>query len=270
VGIADRGLSLGRRLVGLAVLLPILLAVQYTASRGALVGLAVIVVVFSLQRFGLGRGAPLAAVGLVVLLLWGPGRTLEPAADEGPEPVPVAAAVPDTAAPIDQLVPRDTSALGRVDAWAKGLAMLAAHPLFGVGYSRFTDYNELVAHNSFVHIFAELGLLGAFFGAGMAYWYFAGLRAPPGEVPGGRRARALVLSGIGFFTMACFLSRQYDLVLYTLLGLGACHAALTRDADPDRPLATTLKDLRNIALVTAGGVVTMTLVVRALTRWSGG
>ena len=271
-GIADRGISLGRRLLGLAAVGPILLALQYTGSRGAWIGLAVIAVGFSLRRFGLARGAPVAALGLVVLLLtWRPGSAPEPGLGPGPGPGSqwlVAAALQDPVT--GQLLPESSSARLRLEAWSEGLAMLTARPLFGVGYSRFTDYNEIVAHNSFIHTFAELGLLGAFFGVGMVYWYFKGLGEPAGAASGGRRARALALCGIGFFTTVSFLSRQYDLVLYTLLGIGACHAAITQAAHPDRRLATTRRDLLNILLLTAGGIVALKLIVRVLTMWVRG
>lgn len=271
--IADRGIPRRRRLLGLTALVPILLAVQYTASRGALVGLAVIVVIFSLQRFGRVRGAAVASLGLVVLLLvWGPARDLDPWPDDEDEGPPrlLAASLDEPATGLDQLSPEDPSSRRRVEAWSEGLTMFTAHPLFGVGYSRFTDHTEFVAHNSFIHTFAELGLLGAFFGVGMVYWYFKGLREHASGAPGRRRARALALSGIGFFIMVSFLSRQYDLVLYTLLGLGACHAAVSRGADPDHRLAMTRRDLRNILLLTVGGIATIKLIVSVLTLWTRG
>jgi putative inorganic carbon (HCO3(-)) transporter len=269
-GIADREIPRGRRLLGLTALVPILLAVEYTTSRGALVGLAIIVVIFSLQRFGLVRGAPVACLGLVVLLVtWVPGRALD--AEPGEGSPQLLATSPDDALPgRDPLWPEDSSNRGRIEAWSEGLSMLTSHPLFGVGYSRFTDYNELVAHNSFIHTFAELGLLGAFFLVGMVYWYFKGLRADAGGASGARWARALTLSGIAFFTMVSFLSRQYDLVFYTLLGLGASHAAIVQGEDPDGRLVMTRRDLRNIVLLTAGGIVITKLVVRVLTMWTRG
>ena len=264
IWIADRDVFAGLRVLALAALALILVAVQYTGSRGALVGLAALVIAFSLRRFGLLRGAPLAVAGLLALLAWGPGRTLGPEEEDSRRVM--AASVQETVAGIDRVVPDDSSARGRIEAWSEGLTLLRAHPLFGVGYSRFTEFNELVAHNSFIHTFSELGLLGAFFGMGLAYWYFKGLRrrdadddAPPSLT------LALVLAGIGFFTMVSFLSRQYDLVLYTLLGLGACHAAIIQPADPERRIAMTWRDVRNIGLLTAGAIVVIKLVVTVLT-----
>ena len=41
--------------------------------------------------------------------------------------------------------------------------MLKSHPMTGVGYDQDTENHPPVAHNSFVHTFAELGLIGALF-----------------------------------------------------------------------------------------------------------
>ena len=57
--------------------------------------------------------------------------------------------------------------------------MLKSHPLTGVGYDQYTEYHYAVAHNSFVHTFAELGLIGAYIFVGMFYWYFKGLELDP-------------------------------------------------------------------------------------------
>ena len=70
----------------------------------------------------------------------------------------------------------ESSAQGRVQSWAEGLQMFKSHPLFGVGFGRYTDFNRLVAHNSFVHTLGELGFLGAFAFVGMGYWFFQSSR----------------------------------------------------------------------------------------------
>ena len=59
---------------------------------------------------------------------------------------------------------RDVSAGDdRVAAWAGGLMLIRSHPIFGVGFNRFSDFYEITAHNTFVVCAAELGLVGAFF-----------------------------------------------------------------------------------------------------------
>ncbi len=61
---------------------------------------------------------------------------------------------------IDTISASEESAHGRIEAWYEGFQMLKSSPLFGVGFDRFTEYNALTAHNSFVLALAELGVLG--------------------------------------------------------------------------------------------------------------
>lgn len=51
----------------------------------------------------------------------------------------------------------------RLEAWSTGLGLIKSHPIFGVGFKRFTEYYEITAHNSIVVCAAELGLVGLFF-----------------------------------------------------------------------------------------------------------
>jgi hypothetical protein len=51
---------------------------------------------------------------------------------------------------------------GRMEAWAVGIDLLKAHPLFGVGFQRFGEYFFITAHNTVVVCAAELGMFGLF------------------------------------------------------------------------------------------------------------
>jgi hypothetical protein len=51
---------------------------------------------------------------------------------------------------------------GRMEAWATGLDLLKSHPLFGVGFQRFSEYFYITAHNTVVVCAAELGMFGLF------------------------------------------------------------------------------------------------------------
>ena len=51
----------------------------------------------------------------------------------------------------------------RLEAWSTGLGLIKSHPIFGVGFKRFTEFYEITAHNSIVVCAAELGLIGLFF-----------------------------------------------------------------------------------------------------------
>lgn len=61
---------------------------------------------------------------------------------------------------------RDVSAetgADRMEAWSTGLQLIRSHPVFGVGYGRFSDYFYITAHNTVIVTAAEIGLVGLFF-----------------------------------------------------------------------------------------------------------
>ena len=139
----------------------------------------------------------------------------------------------------------DESSLSRVEAWYQGLQMVKSSPLWGVGYGNFTEHNHLVAHNSFMHCLAELGVVGYFFWMGMILVTFHDLwilsRAPRiGE--GGandsvdaefrRWARASALALLGFLAGALLLSRAYSTTLFVFLALPTALADVARRSWP--------------------------------------
>lgn len=130
----------------------------------------------------------------------------------------------------------EESAGGRIDAWAEGLNMLLTHPIFGVGYNRFTEFHTYTAHNSIVLGFAETGLVGYFVLLGLVVLTFkqldvAATLAPPGS-EGARMAVCLRASLVGYLACAMFLSRIYELNTYVLIAIAA---ASWRCAESDIP-----------------------------------
>jgi len=153
--------------------------------------------------------------------------------------------------------------------WAEGLAMFKSNPITGVGYGQFFENTALVAHNSFVHTLAELGFAGAFCLVGMFYWYFTGLRrGSSGAIQLDRWREALMASGAGVLGCAWFLSRQYVVVPYILLGVGT--AASTLSVPDPAILKTKAGDVRNILALTIGLIMIVYISVRTLAIWSGG
>lgn len=169
-----------------------------THSRGALVATAAVVFVGLQRRLGAFVSSlliVLAAAGALVLNATG-GRGFSS---------------------------QEESAAGRIDAWTEGLLMFRSHPLFGVGYGNFDDYNPLTAHNSFVLCFSELGFVGYFLWMSLivlALVELSSLAKRIGASPDQRLwGRAVSLGLIGFLVAAWFLSRTYQPCLYTVLGL---------------------------------------------------
>lgn len=109
-------------------------AMYLTHSRGGMLALMAVAVVAGRRRIGIG---PAVLIGLVLF------AGLTAAGFSGG---------------------RDVSAgEDRIEAWSTGIMLIRSHPLFGVGYNQFTDYNDITAHNTFVVLGAELGLIGLFF-----------------------------------------------------------------------------------------------------------
>ncbi len=102
-----------------------------THSRGSMVALMVLCMVAGRRKIGVIRSA-IIGVGLFVVLNfagYSGGRDVSAGED-------------------------------RMAAWASGLLLIRSHPIFGVGFNQFADFNEITAHNTFVVCAAELGLVG--------------------------------------------------------------------------------------------------------------
>ncbi len=133
--LSGRGGMMGlRRLFWLTVTGVLVYGVYLTDSRGALLALLAVMGIYIWQRKGLLIAGALGAMAVAVLL-----------------------ALPSRFSEIDA---EEESAQGRVESWYEGLQMFQSHPVFGVGPDQYTDYNPLTAHNSFVLILAETGIIG--------------------------------------------------------------------------------------------------------------
>ncbi len=163
---------------------------------------------------------------------------------------------------------KDESGAGRIEAWAEGLEMLKSSPLWGVGFESYTDYHDLVAHNSFVHCFAELGLIGYFFWLALIVLTWVGLSTVMHELddPEAEEIQAacgaLRLALVGFFVGCLFLSRSYGVVLFLMLGLGTALGDIARrEGLLDRQEHVVLW-LGRIGVIEAVSIVVVWFVVR--------
>jgi putative inorganic carbon (HCO3(-)) transporter len=231
----------GRLFGGLCLVL-LLWAIYLTNSRGGLVALAGTLLVFSALRFG-WRGVVVGGLVAAALLLVGPSR-------------------------IAALSAGDESAAGRIGAWRVGLDLLAARPVAGVGMGRFTDYNELTAHNSFVLALAELGIFGGVCWVALfvsAIWRaILALRAGP-DPADSLLAQAALASVAGYLIAAMFLSKTYFEVPFIYLGLLIVigrQLALTRGLEAQHRRYG--RDFAIAAGLTLLGIAAIALLVRVL------
>ena len=183
----------------------LLYGVFLTQSRGAIVGLVAVVFVLVYRRYGRNYALLLSPIVLVALIMGGGTGGREFSTSE-------------------------SSASGRLDAWSAGIEMLRSNPITGVGFGGFLDHHILTAHNSFVLVFAELGLIGYFFWFGLivvaAMELLAGYRA---RITSGTPPQELAFisqSFVGYLACAWFLSRSYSNSFFLLIGLTICAGRL--------------------------------------------
>lgn len=180
---------------------------MYTRSRGGLMSLGAACLAYVLLRFGRGWSILVGALGLLALpVIAGRQGDIDIEGGTGQE---------------------------RIQMWAEGLdAIKSPDIVFGIGQGLYADLAGLVAHNSYVHAFVELGLFGGTFFFGC--FFFAALALfrvtdPKLKLQNPELSRfapylAAVLTGwgVGLFS----LSRCYVVPTYMVIGMSASFIAL--------------------------------------------
>lgn len=142
---------------------------------------------------------------------------------------------------------------GRFEVWKRGLGYMAARPLFGVGADAFHQAEGRIsdlaerqqygiglkwssAHNAFIQIGAELGVLALLTFVSMLWLTLRNAWAASQEEAGatgaiglgtdGAMGQALVGSLVAFSVGGFFLSQAYAVILYVIVGLVAVLTAL--------------------------------------------
>ena len=279
VFLGSRGGMMGlRRLFWWIVAGILVYGIYLTDSRGTLLGLLLVMGLYVWQTRGVFVAGVLGTMAVGVLL-----------------------ALPSRFNEIDV---EEASAQGRVDSWYEGVQMFIGHPIFGVGPDMYSDYHHLTAHNSFVLVMAETGIIGytlwlAFilYGFRMMWAASRGMGQPAvrdeealeaeldaaaaaGEdvdallaaedareasIAEGRGiAMALMLSLTGFFTCAFFLSRSYVVILYLLAAVVVAHYVDMRRDDPSLPHFTLSKDFLLLPIIGVVATIGLMVVVKVL------
>ncbi len=164
----------------------------------------------------------------------------------------------------------------RIRMWAEGLdALKSPDILFGIGMGEYADLAGLVAHNSFVHAYVELGFFGGtlFFGC----FFFAALalhrlsQTTAGEIDAdvARFLPYMAAALAGWATGMLSLSRCYVVPTYLMFGLTTAYLNLaSRRRAADRPpivwnQAWVTRLVAGSAVVLAG----LFVFVRVFVRW---
>jgi hypothetical protein len=210
--IAERGTG-PARIVWLGPLLLFTFALTKTHSRGGFMALLTALVILLVGRFGWRRALPLliATLPAVFILFAGRQTNLSATSDTGQQ---------------------------RIQIWSDGLVLFRATPLFGIGQNRYAEVVGIVAHNSFVHAFVELGLFGGTLFLGAFYSAFASLgRLGRWESflhdPTLRRLRPYLLAIVASYGVGLLsLSRTYIVSTYLILGMASAYLKLALERSP--------------------------------------
>lgn len=254
--LSGRGGLMGmRRLFWLVVAGLLLYGIFLTDSRGTLLALVALLGVYVWQKKGVFTAGVLGAGALMVLMML-PSR-------------------------LQDMEVSEASAMGRVDSWYEGLQMFISRPILGIGADGYSDLYRLTAHNSFVLVLAETGIVGftiwlAFVGYGFRMM-LAVMRLREGVPDAGGDAAALrdwqqdraitltLLMSLGaFFVAAFFLSRSYVVILYLLAALVVGHYTRMQQLYPQLPRFSLMNDAIRWPLWSVIGVIALYITVKVL------
>lgn len=219
-------------------------AVILTSSRGGLLGLIVAVVVWAWGRLGWKRALPLALVLAPGLIFLAGGRQANIS------------------------LGRDDTAHSRVALWSDGLVSMMRNPFTGIGAGEYAEEVGQVAHNSFVHAYVELGLVGgglylAAFAAAAVGLY----RSRPAEPLLARLQPFVLAILVGYAGGTFSLSRNYVVPTYMVLGLAD---AYLRMADPFPAAGAVTWRMGGRLLVLGGaGLIVLRLLTQVLMTLGG-
>ena len=116
----------------------------------------------------------------------------------------------------------------RIKTWNEGFARLRGSPVFGIGMGQYKEQLRIVAHNSFVQCFVELGLVGGTLFLGAFYLPVRVLKNPEARVntrdPEFHRFRPYLLAILIAWMVGMIASeRSYSITTYVVAGLGASY-----------------------------------------------
>ena len=141
----------------------------------------------------------------------------------------------------------------RLELWSESFDLLRADPVFGIGAGKLVEAIGQVAHNSFLHAFTEMGILGgtAFFGA--FYLLMRTLwNATPVSASSTRTLTYVLALTTAYVLGMLSLSRCYTVPTQLILAIGAaCVGIMSRDESVSLPAM----NLRCVGRVVGAGAV---------------
>lgn len=224
-------------------------SIVLTQSRGGMLALLVGLGAFSRVRFGWARTLPLVAAMVPLFALFLAQR--------------------NTALTISEDTAQD-----RLQLWSIGLTLFRQQPLFGIGAGQYEEQVGMVAHNSFVHCFTELGVvggalfLGAFLAAGLPLYRLNRDPAPLADPQLDRLKPYLLAMLVAYTAGILTLSRSYNPTTYLVLGLVTAYLGLESEPETRPAFRFDAAFVRRLAVVSVCFLVGIYVYVRLFVRWA--
>jgi hypothetical protein len=224
------------------------LEIGFTQSRGGQVTMGAVLGAYFVKKYGWKRGA-LVGVALAVPILALGGRHDESA---------------------------EESTLERLGCAAAGIKMLMSYPIRGVGYTQYTEFHFLTAHNAYVLAAGELGLPGCFLFGSLI---FLGIKVPLSvlqypmveEHPDTPTLKALAMgmlaAMIGLSIGIFFLSWCYHYVLWVHYALCGALYCCTKRLYPAFDVKITTKQKRLIFVGYVCFLIFWTYYIKSKGAW---
>lgn len=225
------------------------LTLVLTKSRGGMLAFATAAGLLCYMRFGFWKTAIVAGIAIPVLLATVGGRQADLSGGMS-----------------------GGTGQARLELWSGGLTLLKGSPLFGIGYQSYGDEVGQVAHNSFVHVFVELGLfggalfLGAFWFAALSFWKISRRISAEYQFTttlAFRRQLPYLLTILCGFSVSMFsLSRAYVEPTYLALGMANAYFVEARRLGIPTPVRLTPQRLGELLAVSIAFLLFIYLFLR--------
>jgi O-antigen ligase len=255
MGISGLGLTTPRWRMYWPIWLTALLGCGYalylTRSRGGFVAMLAGLLIAFHARFGWFKSILLGAVVLPVIFMLFAGRATE-------------------------LSTSAATAQSRLQLWSEALDLFKSAPVFGIGEGEYAEVSEdhMVAHNSYLHAFAELGFFGGTIFLGgfyYAFWMLQRLGNPRLYFlnPEVKALRPFMVTLVGGYVAGLLsLSRIMVVPTYMILALGGAYLQMAYTYPPLTKTRFSAKLVLRLSLVSVLFLLLVYLYVRSNVRWS--
>lgn len=224
-------------------------AVTLTHSRGGFLATMAGIGALVFTKLGLKRSVLLGAIALPAMLAVFGGRQTEISTDS-------------------------QTGQERVQLWSDALVEFTLNPVFGLGAGKFGEGEQnLVAHNTFIHEYADLGFFGGtlFVGA-----YFVSLlsvhrlRRQESSIADAQlvRMRPFIAAAVAAYAVGLLsLSRGYDVPTYMLLGMAGVYLRLVERYGGVRGPRFNARLIAHVLGASIGFLIVAHLFVNWAVRW---